>query len=208
MNRSTTTKYFVWLSKTDYFSGINFYKFNILTLFILDTLQVLVKINDVNDNKPEFMYDTRHEEKSYLVTVSKTTSKGTGIIQIKATDNDLGAFGKVMYSISKDDSGLFSIDGKTGIVMTSRTFENVEESQLPFRILVTAKDNPGDSYDSNSVTTELFVNLIGAEDGIVLVIDDTPVEEMELKRAKLQSILQEQTDFIVSIDHLVPSLVK
>ena len=75
-------------------------------------------LQDVNDNKPEFMYDTRHEEKSYLVTISKTTGKGTGIIQIKATDKDFGDFGKVSYSL-EDSTGLFTIDSETGIVMTT-----------------------------------------------------------------------------------------
>ena len=75
-----------------------------------------------------------------------------------------------------------------------------------FRLLVTASDNPSDK--GNQVTTELFVNLIGAKDGIVLVIEGTTASEMELKRAKLQSILEEQTEFLVSIDHIVPSLVR
>ena len=88
------------------------------------------------------------------------------------------------------------------------TFENIESSQLPLRLLVTASDNPNDIYNRNKVPTELFINLIGAEDGIVLVIEGTSASEMELKRAKLQSILEEQTEFLVSIDHVVPSLVR
>ena len=75
--------------------------------------------------------------------------------------------------------------------------------------MVTAFDNPsGANYEQNSQTTELFVNLISVENSIVLVIDDIPVQEMELKRGKLQTILEEQTNLIVSIDHLVPKLVR
>ena len=88
------------------------------------------------------------------------------------------------------------------------TFENIESSQLPLRLLVTASDNPNDIYNRNKVPTELFINLIGAEDGIVLVIEGTSASEMELKRDKLQSILEEQTEFLVSIDHIVPSLIR
>ena len=173
---------------------------------------VFITLEDVNDNSPEFVYDSRHDEKSYLVTISETTSPGTGIIQIKVTDADSGAFGEVQFSIKAEDGGdysdLFAIDGKSGVVRTTGSIVKGDGSQLPYRLLVTAYDNAGDSYNSNSQTTELFVNIIGAQDGIVLVIDDTPVEEMELKRAKLQMILEEQTDFIVSIDHLVPSMVR
>ena len=74
---------------------------------------------------------------------------------------------------------------------------------------MTAIDNPnGVEYEQNSRSTALFVNLISVENSIVLVIDDVPVQEMELKRGKLQTILQEQTNLIVSIDHLVPRLVR
>ena len=74
---------------------------------------------------------------------------------------------------------------------------------------MTAFDNPnGVEYEQNSQTTELFVNLISVENSIVLVIDDVPVQEMELKRGKLQEILQDQTNLIVSIDHVVPRLVR
>ena len=74
---------------------------------------------------------------------------------------------------------------------------------------MTAFDNPnGVEYEQNSRSTSLFVNLISVENSIVLVIDDVPVQEMELKRGKLQTILQEQTNLVVSIDPLVPRLVR
>ena len=73
---------------------------------------------------------------------------------------------------------------------------------------VTAFDNPTDPSNSLSESTELIVNLIGPEDGIVLVIDGTNSTEMELKRAKLQTILVNLTDFIVVIDHMVPRMVR
>lgn len=168
---------------------------------------VLMNLQDVNDNPPEFNYDTRHQEKSYLVTISKTTLPNTGIIQIKASDQDSGKFGQISYSL-QDELGLFKIDAETGIVLTQGPLDKIDSENLPFKLMVIASDNPEDSYNSNSVQTELFVNLIGAEDGIVLVIDDTSVSQMELKRAKLQQILQEQTNFLVSIDHLVPSSIR
>ena len=77
-----------------------------------------------------------------------------------------------------------------------------------FRLEVTAFDNPTDRSNSLSESTELIVNLIGPEDGIVLVIDGTNSTEMELKRAKLQTILVNLTDFIVVIDHMVPRMVR
>merc|ERR1712241_1356204 len=81
--------------------------------------------------------------------------------------------------------------------------DGISSDRLPFKLLVTAFDAGG-----LKTTTELFVNLIRAEDGIVLVIENFPVSKLEPKRAELQSLLEEQTNFIVSIDYLVPSMVR
>ena len=88
------------------------------------------RIQDVNDNKPEFIFDERHEDKSYLVTISKTTSPNTGIIQIKAEDKDAGDFGELAFRLT-DESGFFAIDAKTGIVRTTANFGIVESEKLP-----------------------------------------------------------------------------
>jgi len=173
---------------------------------------VFLNIQDVNDNKPTFAFNERqnqNDDQNYLVTISKTTSPNTGIVQIKAIDQDSGDFGTVAYKLEDDQSGLFAIDAQTGIVRTTGNLATISNLKLPFRLKVTAIDNPnGVKYEQNSRSTALFVNLISVENSIVLVIDDVPVQEMELKRGKLQTILQEQTNLIVSIDHLVPRLVR
>ena len=86
---------------------------------------------------------------------------------------------------------------------TNGRLDGISSDRLPFKLLVTALDAGG-----LKTTTELFVNLIRAEDGIVLVIENFPVSKLEPKRAELQSLLEEQTNFIVSIDYLVPSMVR
>ena len=96
---------------------------------------IFIKLEDVNDNSPKFVYDENHEEKTYLVTISQTTGAGSGIIQIKATDLDAGSYGEVSYSITKDVSGLFTIDSTNGIVRTTDTFDGITDDQLPFKLL-------------------------------------------------------------------------
>ena len=130
-------------------------------------------------------------------------------VEFSLIDQDSGDFGTVAYKLEDDQSGLFAIDAQTGIVRTTGNLATISNLKLPFRLKVTAIDNPnGVEYEQNSRSTALFVNLISVENSIVLVIDDVPVQEMELKRGKLQTILQEQTNLIVSIDHLVPRLVR
>ena len=52
---------------------------------------VFLNIQDVNDNKPTFVFNERqqnqNDDQNYLVTISKTTSPNTGIVQIKAIGN-------------------------------------------------------------------------------------------------------------------------
>ena len=109
---------------------------------------------------------------------------------------------------------------------TNDRLDGISSDRLPFKLLVTAFDAGGlktttvciyfvceiifEYYLSFNglLLQELFVNLIRAEDGIVLVIENFPVSKLEPKRAELQSLLEEQTNFIVSIDYLVPSMVR
>ncbi len=166
-------------------------------------------IRDTNDNTPEFVYNERQKaDKSYLVTISKTTPSGTGIIQVKASDKDQGPFGKVNYGFGKGHDGYFEIDPITGVVRTTSSLVDIDEGRLPFRVSIKASDNLGDQYNSNTGITTLVINLIGPNDGVVMAISDTPVQDMELKRAELQEILEDQTGLLVSIDHLVPSMVR
>uniref|UniRef100_UPI00398EB0C5 protocadherin Fat 1a isoform X2 n=1 Tax=Pristiophorus japonicus TaxID=55135 RepID=UPI00398EB0C5 len=68
-----------------------------------------VNILDANDNSPEFLQDMYSEE------VSENKEIGSEIIQLEATDRDLGANGEVRYSILTD-THMFAIDTVTGIV--------------------------------------------------------------------------------------------
>ena len=61
---------------------------------------VFLNIQDVNDNKPTFVFNERqnqNDDQNYLVTISKTTSPNTGIVQIKAIGN-VQYFLKIMYT--------------------------------------------------------------------------------------------------------------
>uniref|UniRef100_A0A8C9UTT2 FAT atypical cadherin 1 n=1 Tax=Spermophilus dauricus TaxID=99837 RepID=A0A8C9UTT2_SPEDA len=64
---------------------------------------------DANDNPPEFL------QESYFVEVSEDKEINSEIIQVEATDKDLGPNGHVTYSILTD-TDKFSIDSTTGVV--------------------------------------------------------------------------------------------
>uniref|UniRef100_A0A2K6LMF6 Cadherin 19 n=1 Tax=Rhinopithecus bieti TaxID=61621 RepID=A0A2K6LMF6_RHIBE len=82
------------------------------------TTSVLIKLSDVNDNKPIF------KESLYRLTVSESAPTGTSIGTITAYDNDIGENAEMDYSIEEDDSQTFDIitnhETQEGIVILKK----------------------------------------------------------------------------------------
>nr|AUG84445.1 fat [Platynereis dumerilii] len=76
-------------------------------------LTVNVTVLDVNDNGPLF------DQSDYWVSVNETIPVRSSIIQIRATDQDMGANGDITYFIVTDDYNQFSVDAKTGVLRNS-----------------------------------------------------------------------------------------
>ncbi|XP_035989151.1 protocadherin Fat 3a isoform X5 [Fundulus heteroclitus] len=68
-----------------------------------------VHIVDANDNAPQFL------QEGYRIVIHENTAIGTSIIQIEATDKDLGVNGEMVYSLLTSTSQ-FSINSTNGIV--------------------------------------------------------------------------------------------
>uniref|UniRef100_A0A4W6CNF7 FAT atypical cadherin 3a n=1 Tax=Lates calcarifer TaxID=8187 RepID=A0A4W6CNF7_LATCA len=117
------------------------------------SVDVEVKVLDLNDNKPAF------EANSYEATVMEGMSVGTRIIQVQALDPDSGANGQVTYSLgsliqSEGDSdtlvGTFSIDSNTGWISTRKDLDH--ETNPSYTFTVVASDL-GESLSLSSTTT-------------------------------------------------------
>uniref|UniRef100_A0A8C3XED6 FAT atypical cadherin 1 n=1 Tax=Cyanoderma ruficeps TaxID=181631 RepID=A0A8C3XED6_9PASS len=92
-----------------------------------------VKILDANDNPPEFLQD------SYFVEVSENKEPDSAIIQIGATDKDLGANGEVKYSLLTD-TDKFTINSVTGVVKVVGVLDR--EQQHVYLLKIEARDQP------------------------------------------------------------------
>uniref|UniRef100_A0A452U7C1 FAT atypical cadherin 1 n=1 Tax=Ursus maritimus TaxID=29073 RepID=A0A452U7C1_URSMA len=90
-----------------------------------------VRVLDANDNPPEFL------QESYFVEVSEDKEINSEIIQVEATDKDLGPNGHVTYSILTD-TDKFSIDSVTGVVKT--TYPLDREVQHVHYLKIEARD--------------------------------------------------------------------
>ncbi|KAM4544779.1 protocadherin Fat 3 [Odontesthes bonariensis] len=133
---------------------VNIYRFKVAATTRRDliesvsTVDLEVKILDVNDNKPAF------ETSSYMATVMEGMPAGTRAIQVRALDPDWGSNGQVTYSLgpllfynldfTKDTqplagplstSSVFAIDSKTGWITTVGQMDHEVCSSYSFEVV-------------------------------------------------------------------------
>lgn len=121
---------------------------------------------------------------------------------MQAEDKDSGKFGKIKYSITGNKTEeYFKIDSSTGIIKTKKTLENVDEN-IPFKLTVTAKDNPNSTSDSHEVSAQLIINVIMQSNLLILVIGDAKPDVVSTKIDTITSVIEEQTGLIMGVDKL------
>jgi protocadherin delta 1 len=117
------------------------------------SIQVNITVTDVNDNSPVF------SEPMYNITINENHPVNSSILNVTATDKDLGVDGEVYFKLSprqeQKNLELFAIDENTGNlkVVASLIYEPKEN----FTIIVEAYDK-GQQYKKNKVNVYLHVN--------------------------------------------------
>ena len=95
---------------------------------------VKVNIRDINDHAPVFAKCA-----DYHPSVAENSPRGTTVLQVSASDDDLGTNGQVEYAIVQQPLGMkFGIDRRTGRIETKTEFDR--EQDRKFSILVKATD--------------------------------------------------------------------
>ncbi|XP_061324823.1 neural-cadherin-like [Pezoporus flaviventris] len=104
---------------------------------LTSTAQVVVKIDDVNNNKPVFQKCQYYQEHAFVL---ENQPSGTVVLQVEATDADEGANGLVKYGLVQRDGVLpaFSVHPDTGVLTTVQVFDREKQREYP--ITVTATD--------------------------------------------------------------------
>ncbi|XP_073411096.1 neural-cadherin-like [Dendrobates tinctorius] len=125
---------------------------------------VYINITDVNDNVPFF------SSSIYEASVTEGLDLGTLVLQVSASDQDLGLNGKITYSILEDRSGdhaLFHIDPETGSIYTAAVFDREEKTS--YLLEVKSSDGsesarPGKHGQPNSDTAYVRIFIIDVND--------------------------------------------
>lgn len=105
------------------------------------SMKLQIFIEDVNDNSPKFPVS------EYLEFVGENEPIGTKVFTARAFDVDRGMYGSLNYSIVSaaastfsdiDDSWrLFSVDSKTGVVTTQKSFDYELRNRFAFTLKAT-----------------------------------------------------------------------
>ncbi|XP_007933675.1 cadherin-19 [Orycteropus afer afer] len=133
------------------------------------TTSVLIKLSDINDNKPIF------KENLYRLYVSESAPIGTSIGTIMAYDYDIGENAEMDYSI-EDDSQPFDIitnnETQEGIVVLKKTVDF--EQQNHYRIRAKVKNRHVDEqllkYHTEASTTFIRIQVEDADEPPVFLL--------------------------------------
>ncbi|NXG56211.1 CADN protein, partial [Hemiprocne comata] len=103
---------------------------------LTSTAQVVVKIYDINNNKPVFQKCQYYQEHA---SVLENQPPGTVVLQVEATDADEGANGIVKYGLMHRDDVLpaFSIHPDTGVLTTLQVFDREKQREYPLTVTAT-----------------------------------------------------------------------
>nr|XP_057919940.1 protocadherin-11 X-linked isoform X1 [Doryrhamphus excisus] len=140
-----------------------------------------VTISDVNDNRPVF------KNSDLEVTVPENAPAGTSVVQLHATDADLGSNAQIHFAFSNQISAAtkrhFAIDSTTGLITVKQPLDREltpvhklivlasDGSSTPSRATVTV--NVTDVNDNvPSIDTRYIINLVN---GTVLLSENAPL---------------------------------
>ncbi|XP_034949613.1 uncharacterized protein [Chelonus insularis] len=123
------------------------------------TSAILVKIQDVEDQPPEFIAMTP------VAKISENAKIGTSVLQVRAIDGDKGINNRVSYSITEGPRHLFDIDSHTGLVFTRSQLDREadDNSEGAFVLEITVKEI-SKKVPTPSVTTEVTIILTDVND--------------------------------------------
>ncbi|TRY88066.1 hypothetical protein DNTS_000045, partial [Danionella cerebrum] len=130
-------------------------------------------LEDVNDNPPVF------HTKVYNATISEASVIGTSVLDVSATDADVGNNKVLFYQILEDkdrSSDFFSIDRDTGTIWTTQMLDH-EEKTL-HKLIVRAVDGGVPALSSEAVV------LIDVTD----LNDNTPVFSQDVYEATVSEL--------------------
>lgn len=110
-----------------------------------DLLLLIVSVEDINDNAPAFSSNL------YSATVNENAAVGSSIVDVDASDDDIGTNGRIRYTITGgNQERAFTINENNGLITLSGAL-NFEATQS-YSLVVVAQD-----FGSPTLSSTVFV---------------------------------------------------
>lgn len=141
---------------------------------IVLTVDVEVKVLDVNDNKPVF------EAANYDAVIMEGMPIGTKLMQVKAVDADSSANGQVTYTLEVEAelqkiTEAFTIDSNSGWISTLKDLDHEKDSAFTFAVVAS------DLGEALSLSSTTLVSVTVTD-----INDNAPVFEHEVYRGSVK----------------------
>lgn len=173
------------------------------------TTSIRILVQDENDNPPIFMFSKlRGRKDTFYPVISPDVDIDTQVFQVKATDQDSGKFGMVLYKLFDEDDNAnvvydlpttyFSIGKDSGVMRTKKSLRNV--NSFPMKFYVEARDNDGEEDGSHKTLARIVVNKITDDNRLTLHVVDTPPSQVRSYQKALEELLTEKTNLIAGIE--------
>ncbi|KAL5012783.1 hypothetical protein ScPMuIL_011334 [Solemya velum] len=116
---------------------------------------LLVKVSDVNDNKPKFTQNI------YSTTLRENNEKGITVVHVSAHDRDDPSTpnSRIRYVLESDASQNFSVNPETGLVSSKSTFDREIAPELTFHVFAVDQGK-----ESKTGTTTVIVKITDEND--------------------------------------------
>uniref|UniRef100_A0A8C5LQV4 Protocadherin 7 n=1 Tax=Leptobrachium leishanense TaxID=445787 RepID=A0A8C5LQV4_9ANUR len=144
-----------------------------------------VLITDVNDNSPRF------EKSVYEADLAENSASGTPILQLKATDYDVGVNGQIEYvfgAATESVRRLLRLDENSGWLSVLHRIDREEVNQLRFTVMARDRGQPPktdkatvvlnikDENDNVPIIDIRKIGRIPVKDGMATVAEDVLVD--------------------------------
>ena len=155
LDRETKSSYTLTIMATD---GLNH----------VDTI-LMINITDINDNPPIF------NQTQYTIATEENSEVGITLLQVSATDIDLGENADISYGILEDQQ-LIHVDRYTGEVSFAQTpdYEMSPQGHFEFRVIAMNTNN-----ENMRDLATLIIDLEDVNDNAPQFSDISPVEVSE-----------------------------
>ncbi|XP_039181788.1 protocadherin Fat 3 isoform X9 [Crotalus tigris] len=141
---------------------------------IVVTVDVDIKVLDINDNKPIF------EAAKYDTIVMEGMPIGTKLVQVKAMDADSGANGQVTYSLLTEldidrISEVFTIDSNSGWISTLKDLDHEKDPTFAFTVV------SSDLGEALSLSSTTLISVTVTD-----INDNAPIFQQDMYRGSVK----------------------